>query len=422
MVFAILMIVSAFALPGYEKGPEKPPLLEKPLALPKAEMEGMAEPQAQPVSKYEWLDVEVRKGDNLALLMENQGVSYAEVMRLLAAGPDAQKLTRLKPGQIMQIARDNEGQLLAVKMELDLENTLLVSRSGETFSAEIEHQPLTITLREAHGIIDDSLFMAGKEAGLSDNLIMKLADIFAWDVDFVLDIRSGDRFALVYEEVFKDGVKIRDGNVLAASFSNRGNVLNAARHTLKDGRVSYYTPEGRNMRKAFIRTPLDFTRISSKFTYNRPHPVLKGVTRPHRGVDYAAPTGTPVKVTGDGKVIFVGRNRGYGKHIIVQHGERYRTLYAHLNAYRKGMRKGKRVSQGQTIGYVGMTGLASGPHLHYEFRVDGVHRNPLTIKFPESSPLPESEKLAFSIRSTPVLGRLSQMVERASLASATAAP
>ena len=254
------------------------------------------------------------------------------------------------------------------------------------------------------GIIDSSLFLAGMAAGMSDNLIMELAGIFGWDIDFVLDIRSGDHFTLVYEELYLDGHKQRDGNILAAEFVNRGKTYRAVRYVDAQKRADYYSPDGRSMRKAFIRTPVDFTRISSRFG-KRYHPTLKK-RKNHHGVDYAAPRGTPIKAAGDGKLIFVGRKGGYGKTVIIQHGGKYSTLYAHMSKIKPGSRRGNRVRQGQVIGYVGSTGRSTGPHLHYEFRVNGVHRNPLTVRLPDAAPIKAQYKTDFLNKSRHLVAQL----------------
>jgi murein DD-endopeptidase MepM/ murein hydrolase activator NlpD len=216
---------------------------------------------------------------------------------------------------------------------------------------------------------------------------MEMAGIFGWDIDFALELRKGDSFKLLYEEHFLDGNKLRNGPILMAEFNNDGKLFKAVRYQTPDGNTSYYDPDdGRNKKRAFIRTPVKFARISSRFTNGRFHPVLKK-WRAHRGVDYAAPTGTPIKAAGNGKVIFRGTKGGYGKTVIIQHGTKYTTLYAHLSKYAKSSKKGRTIKQGQIIGYVGKTGLATGPHLHYEFRVNGVHRNPLTVKLPKADPI-----------------------------------
>jgi murein DD-endopeptidase MepM/ murein hydrolase activator NlpD len=259
-------------------------------------------------------------------------------------------------------------------------------------------------------VINSSLFLAAKKAGLNDAMIMKLANIFGWDIDFVLDIRQGDRFMLVYEKLYREGEFLRDGNILAATFINQGERFQAV--YFEDGEVSaYFAPDGRNMRKAFLRAPLNFSYISSSFNPRRMHPVLKRI-RPHNGIDYHAPRGTPVYAAGDGTVIRSDYSRANGHHVFIKHANSIQTKYLHFT--KRTVKKGQRVSQGQTIGYVGSTGLATGPHLHYEFVVNGVHRNPRTVSLPKVEPLKGDTLKAFQKHAAPMLTQLSRL-ESASL-------
>jgi murein DD-endopeptidase MepM/ murein hydrolase activator NlpD len=236
-------------------------------------------------------------------------------------------------------------------------------------------------------------------------MIMQLAHIFGWDIDFALNIRNGDSFSVIYQEDYLNGKKLNDGPILAAEFINQGHVYRAIRYTDPTGNSDYYDPSGKSMRKAFLRTPVEFTRISSGFTMGRFHPILNKI-RAHKGVDYAAPTGTPIKATGDGKITFRGRKGGYGNVVILQHGARYSTLYGHMSKFRGGLAVGSRVRQGQVIGYVGMTGLATGPHLHYEFRIDGVHRDPLRVKLPGAEPLGNKYRDDFNSKAKALIAKL----------------
>ena len=329
--------------------------------------------------------------------------------------PLSKKLARIAPRQEIEFYLDTQSRLTQLVHRLDRTRSLHVSRDGDTFTFEEVVEPPDIFIATATGVIDSSLFEAGQRAGLSDNLIMQMAAIFAWDVDFALDIRSGDRFSLVFEEQFKDGEKIGGGPIIAAEFINRGHRIRAVRYAAPKGRSGYFSPDGRSMRKAFLRTPVNFTRISSRFSFSRRHPILHKM-RAHRGVDYAAPRGTAVKASGDGKVVFAGRKGGYGRTIILQHGPDYTTLYAHLSRFSKGIRTGKQVEQGQVIGYVGSTGLATGPHLHYEFRVRGVHRDPLKVKFPRAKRLAEQYMTDFQEKAKPLLAKL-ELIARTSIAS-----
>lgn len=353
----------------------------------------------------EWHTVTVKKGDNLALIFSKLGLSAQQLHSLLSAGDDASTLKQLYPGDQLKFYIDTENQLKGLVYDMDETRTLQVAYGGDGFhTSTIEHQ-VDRRVAYASGTIKSSLFMAAQEAGLSDKLTMQLAGIFGWDIDFALDIREGDSFTVIYDELYLNGEKLRDGNILAAEFISKDASYRAIRFTDSTGRTDYYAPNGKNMRKAFLRTPVEFTRISSGFSLGRKHPILN-LIRAHKGVDYAAPTGTPVKATGDGKITFRGTNGGYGKSIVIQHGSSYSTVYAHLSRYARGTGAGSRVKQGQIIGYVGMTGLATGPHLHYEFRVNGVHRNPLRVKLPDAAPLAAQYKSDFVATMQPLIAQL----------------
>jgi len=259
-------------------------------------------------------------------------------------------------------------------------------------------------------VIDSSLFLAGKQAGLSDNMVMQLANIFGWDIDFVLDIRSGDRFYLVYEKIYREGEFLRDGDILAATFVNQGTHYQAFRFDV-DGQGRYFDADGRPMRKAFLRAPLNFSYISSNFNPARFHPILKRV-KPHNGIDYRAPAGTPVYAAGDGRVIRSEYNKYNGNFVFIQHANNIETHYLHFS--RRVVKQGDRVHQGQVIGYVGSTGLATAPHLHYEFVVNGVHRNPRTVSLPKVEPLKGTALAGFRAQAAPFQNRLNRL-ESASL-------
>jgi len=306
---------------------------------------------------------------------------------------------------------DNERKLRQMKYIPDITRTLLIKRiEDQSFTSQIINYQLDAYPIYREGVIDTSLFEAAANADIPVDVIMDLAAIFGWDIDFTLDIRTGDRFGIVYEELYKDDVKIRNGRILSAEFINNGKTYRAVYYTDPKGESDYFSPDGKSMRKAFLRSPVEFTRISSRFSNKRWHPVLSK-WRSHKGVDYAAKRGTPIRASGDGKVIFVGRKGGYGRAIFIQHGGRYTTVYGHLNGYARGIKSGKRVKQGQTIGYVGKSGLATGPHLHYEFRVNGVHRNPLTVKLPEAKPVHPAYLSHFN-ESTQVYLSMLRLMER----------
>ena len=359
--------------------------------------------------------VTVNRGDSLYLIFKRLGLSQRDLALMTGSKPLAKKLARIDPRQEIELYVDAKSHLTRLVHRLDRTTSLHVSRDGDTFTFEEIVEPLEVSIATAAGIIDSSLFEAGQRAGLSDNIIMQMAEIFGWDVDFALDIRAGDRFALIFEEQFKDGERIGEGPIIAAEFTNRGRRIRAVRYVDSSNRSDYFSPDGRSMRKAFLRTPVNFTRISSRFNLSRRHPILHKI-RAHRGVDYAAPRGTAVKASGDGKIIFAGRKGGYGRTVIVQHGSVYTTLYAHLSRFSKGLRSGKHVRQGQTIGYVGSTGLATGPHLHYEFRVRGVHRDPLKVELPKAAPLSRKYMADFRTKAKPLLAKL-DLLERTSVAT-----
>jgi murein DD-endopeptidase MepM/ murein hydrolase activator NlpD len=362
--------------------------------------------EAMPAANTDnWITTTIRNGDNLSLIFGRLGISAQELHNVLALGGETQTLKNLFPGEEIRLQTGPAGEVLALTYDMDESHTLWVLRSQNSFTSHVVAHPLEKRITQASGAISDSLFLSSQRAGLSDNLTMALAGIFGWDIDFSLDIRDGDRFSVIYEEVYKNGEKLRDGDILAAEFVNRGQVFRAVRYATANGNAQYYSPTGKSLRKAFLRSPVAFTRVSSGFSLGRLHPILNKI-RAHKGVDYAAPIGTPVKSTGDGKIVFRGVKGGYGNAVIIQHGSRYSTLYGHLSGFARGMSVGSRVNQGQVIGYVGMTGLATGPHLHYEFRIDGVHRNPLTVAFPDAAPLTAQQLAGFTQQSLPYLAQL----------------
>lgn len=369
--------------------------------------------EAAVAAALDWQEVTVKSGDNLSLIFPRVGLTARDVYHVTQLDKDTiSPLLNLKPGQVIHVGTvpddDDSLSLESLKIVLSPISTFLINKDNESYVAETVTREVELRQRHVTGQINSSLFESGLTAGLSDKVIMEMAHIFGWDIDFALDLRQGDHYKLIFNEHFLDGEKIDDGEILAAEFTNRGKSFQAVRFTDDEGRGLYYSPEGDSMRKTFTRTPVPLSRISSRYNPNRLHPVLKTV-RPHRGVDYAAKTGTPILATGDGKVAFKGRKGGYGRTIILSHGGKYTTLYAHMSRYRKGLKVGKRVKQGQTIGYIGKSGLATGPHLHYEFRVNGVHRNPLTVKLPKAEALPKKYRADFKQQSTPLLAQLEQL-------------
>jgi murein DD-endopeptidase MepM/ murein hydrolase activator NlpD len=371
--------------------------------------------QAEPIIEESDVTVVVKKGDTLSSIFSELDM-HQELTRVLNLGKQAKPFKKIYPGQKLHFTFGSEGtdklEIDKLELEQSITKSLFLYRDNDTFIVEETDRELDRISQVATGEINQSLFLAGQDAGMSDSLIMALAGIFGWDIDFALDIRNGDTFSVVYEELYLDGEKVGDGNIIAAEFVNNNETYRAYRYTDSNDKTEYYSPDGKSMRRPFMRTPVDLARISSHFNLRRKHPVLNKI-RAHKGVDYAAPRGTAIKATGDGKVVHRGRKGGYGNTIILRHGNTYTTLYAHMSKYSKNTSVGSRVKQGQIIGYIGSTGLATGPHLHYEFRVNGLHRNPLKVKLPSANPLPDSEMDRFQASIQPMIVQLDAYTQNA---------
>lgn len=357
----------------------------------------------------------VSNGDTLSTVFAKVGLSANDLHEALHSSKDAKEFSSLKVGQALQFELDEAGKLKNLQSKLSDLETIRLTRSDKGYEFQRDLVKPEVVKTYSHGVINSSLFLSAKRAGLSHGLTMELANIFGYDIDFAMDIRDGDEFELIYENKVVNGKRVGTGDIMSARFTNRGKTYTAVRYTDRQGNTSYYTANGESMRKAFIRTPVDFARISSRFSTGRKHPILNKI-RAHKGVDYAAPRGTPIKAAGDGKVVLAGRNGGYGNTVILQHGQRYRTLYAHMQGFAKGVRNGVNVKQGQIIGYIGTTGLSTGPHLHYEFQVNGVHVDPLSQKLPMADPIAANEKARFMQQSKPLMARMDQ--ERATMLAA----
>lgn len=376
------------------------PAVERPYPLPAIDVGGdLALEQLDEA----WLEHRIKPGESFYKAMRAMGFEPHTVQSVMGSGKLARSLLALKPGQVLR-AQAPDGELEALDFEIDVLNRLEVRRNENGYSARLHTRPTETTVAQSAGVINSSLYLSAQQAGLSDRVIMELAQMFGWDIDFTQDLQPGDRFAVIYNHVTLDGQKVRDGDILAAEFINRGKTYRAVRYTGPDGRVGVYKPDGRSMRKSFTRNPLPVTRITSRFNPKRLHPIFRTV-RPHRGVDYGAAVGTPVQVTGDGRVAFAGRQGGYGNVIIVDHGRGNRTLYAHLSRFAARLARGQAVTQGQVIGYVGATGWATGPHLHYEFQVNGQHKDPLTVALPNVE-LPEAYRRHFREQTAPWVAML----------------
>ena len=346
----------------------------------------------------------VRRGDTAAKIFQRHGLTERELHLVTTSGPLGRRLGSIFPGHEFEFEQDEEGNLVRLTYSAGRLETIRFERVGDEFKSESEIIEPVTQLGYSHAVLDRSLFVACQQAGLDDSFALKLANIFQWDVDFIRDIRKGDEFHVLYEERYLDGQLFDLGDILVAEFINQGTPHRAVRYSNK-GEHGYYTPDGRNMQKLFLQAPLDFTRISSNFNLSRVHPLWKS-SMPHRGIDYAAPTGTPVKAAGDGVVVAKSRTAPNGNFVVLRHGDKYHTKYLHLSSFARGLHVGKKVSQGEMIGRVGATGWATGPHLHYEFLVRGVHKNPRTLELPGGEPIPATDHEQFQSRAALQLAEL----------------
>ena len=372
---------------------------------------------ADPAPQLHWVEHRVAKGESLSKIFAQQGLDAQLLHKIVNSSKQAESLAQIRPGQRLRFQFDENNELTRLELHRNRVESLRVAIADDDINVEEVSKAVERRVSATAGIIESSLFVDGQKAGLSDGQIMELATVFGWDIDFALEIRAGDQFRVLYEEQYLDGEKLRNGPILAAEFTSRGTTFRAVRYEDGSGEVGYFDTDGQSKRRAFIRTPIKFARVSSGFTVRRWHPILKK-WRSHKGVDYAAPMGTPVKATGDGRVLFRGKKNGYGNTVILAHTGQYTTVYAHLSKFSARATNGNRVKQGQVIGYVGKTGLATGPHLHYEFRVNGQHRDPLRVKLPKSLSLPPAELAAFRKTTAPLLAKLEAIPAETMVASA----
>jgi len=352
-----------------------------------------------------WREDRIRRGDTIGSVLARLGVDDPAALLFLRTSPSARPLYQLRPGKPLSVETDDDGRLIHLRFVTGDGERLSIARNGEELTAETAAAPTEIRWKMAAGEIRSSLFGAADAAGLPDTVTLQMADVFAGDIDFYQDLRRGDRFAVIYEVRYVDGEPVGAGRIVAAEFENRGRTMRAFLWRGEDGGEDYYTPDGAPLRKAFLRSPMEFSRVTSGFSNARFHPIMQD-WRAHKGVDYAAPTGTPVRATGNAKVTFAGKQNGYGNVIELRHQGAFSTLYAHLSRLAPQVRAGARVAQGEVIGYVGQTGWATGPHLHYEFRVGGEQRNPLTVALPSGEALSPAHRLAFTERAAPAGAQL----------------
>ncbi len=353
-----------------------------------------------------WRHATIRKGDAAVYVLSRLGFPFSEVNRMIGAARPVYPLKQVVAGR--DFDRHDQGTHTDVYYPVDSSHVLHLSLRADTWNAALESRAVTTRQLVFQGEIRESLFVAAAHAGMDDRTTMNLVDIFAWDVDFARDLRTGDHFKVLLQERFDRRGKLFDRVIQAAEFVNQGHIFQAIRYTFPNGRVEYFTPKGKSMRKTYLKAPVKFTRISSRFRLRRRHPIL-GYTRAHRGVDYAAPTGTPIHAVGDGRVVFAGWKGGYGRFVLIRHtNSNHATAYAHMRRYGHGIKRGVRVHQGQVIGYVGMSGLATGPHLHFEFRVRGRAVNPLHVKRRPANPVPSTQMAHFRQLAQHVLNRITQ--------------
>jgi len=353
-----------------------------------------------------WATEIIRRDDTLASLLKRLNIRNDDAIEFLRTNHDANALaTQLKPGQSVRAQTNEAGKLIELQYQVSNSSLLSVTTSDAGYIAktnEINFNKHTV-LKSA--TIKSSLFGATDAADIPDSVAMQLVDIFSTDIDFQTDLRKGDRLVVVYEAEYSEGLQVKAGQVLTAEFTNDGKTYSAFMYRDPTGHLAYFTPDGKNMHKSFLRSPLEFSRISSGFSAGRLHPILQTM-RAHKGVDYAAPIGTRVKASGDGIVEFVGSKGGYGNVIVLQHNNKISTVYGHLSSFVLGLHQGRKVSQGEVIGYVGMTGLATGPHLHYEFLLNGENRDPLTVALPTAAPIPTNHIAAFLAQKTQYAAQL----------------
>jgi len=382
-----------------------------PIAVKKAEKETASKKDLTVAldSELQKIEITIQQGDTLEELFKKNDLSLGDLIKITNIDTLTQDLKYLRPGDTLTLTH-SDNQVISLTRNLSLKKALLIEKENNQFKSSLIDRNTKIKKRFGYGRIKTSLFDSAIESGLTEKLIMNLADILAWDIDFVYDIRVDDDFYVLFEEIWQDNRYITDGEIIALEFNNNGRVYQAIRYIDKNGLSNYFTPEGNNMSKAFLRAPLDFTRVSSNFNPNRKHPILNTI-RAHRGVDYAAPKGTKIKASGNGKITFKGVKSGYGNVIILQHGDNITTLYAHMSDFNSTLKAGQRVEQNQVIGYVGSSGLATASHLHYEYRIDGIHKNPRTVELPQAKPIQNEYKEDFLVKSGSIINELTYYKE-----------
>lgn len=364
-----------------------------------------------------WQIEQVRQDDTLETLFRRMNIRDEDAIKFLMLSPDAHALnTQLLPGHTVETKTNAQGKLLYLEYELDADNILVAGLTSGGYVVATKKLLLESQQVLKSAVIRDTLFGATDDAGIPDQIAIQIAEILSSEIDFYQDLRPGDRFHVIYEAFYNAGEMMKTGNVLAVEFVNNGTTYQAIHFGDATGKYAYYTPDGKSLHKTFLRSPLEYTRISSSFSAGRYHPILQRI-KAHRGVDMAAPIGTRVKASGDGRVAFMGKKGGYGNVVVLNHPNGISTVYGHLSRFSDAIRKGDAVNQGDIIGYVGMTGLATGPHLHYEFLVNGNHRDPMKVALPNTVPLNDNFKSEFNAHSLTMLAKLEMLKQRMQLAA-----
>lgn len=399
----LLGVVTAFGLVPEDKlGLDTTKLAVEEIALPQIA------PAPAAVASF-WRSEHVQRGDTVVELLRRLNVEDPAASEFLRTSADAESFRKLTIGKEVQAETGAAGNLIALRYLGDKGAQIVIEKQGEGFKTRIQPAQMEKRLFVRTGEIRTSLYSATDAAGVPEGAANQLTEIFSGDIDFHHDLKRGDKFTVVYEMTYSNGALVNAGRIQAAEFVNQGHSYRAVYFQTDDQHGDYYTPEGQSVRKAFLRSPITFSRVSSGFSTSRFHPVLNK-WRAHKGVDFAAPIGTPVKVTSDGVVSYIGQQNGYGNVIMISHQSgRYTTVYGHLSRYAKGLYRGQRVGQGDVIAYVGMTGITSGPHLHYEFKVDGTQRDPLRVALPNATPVDAAHMNAFRTLANSFVARIDQL-------------
>ena len=409
MLFSTCTVVAASASYGlipYKSQPDPRSLEQERLISSKVnQYTNYISPSEQQIAFSQDVEHTVKSGENLSTIFSALNLSREDLHKIIHANATGKQFADVIPGQDVIATVSAEGELEQLTYAKNPFETLIATRQDNGFDVKLFSKKIDHQISSAKAIIHSSLFEDGVKAGLSEKIILKLADIFAWDIDFALNLRDGDELTVVYEKLTVDGEEFDTGDILSVEFVNQGKTYTAVRFADNQGHTGYYTPEGHSLRKAFLQSPMDFAKISSHFNLHRKHPILNTI-RAHKGVDYAASIGTPVKTTGDGKIVYRGKKNGYGNVVEIEHGQKYSTLYAHLSGFKSSQKLGSAVKQGDVIGYVGKTGLATGPHLHYEFRIAGQHVNPVTAKLPRSIQMDKAIMAKFKAQTQPLMAQV----------------